>query len=326
MSNCSVHRLSRWRGEIVIEKELCIMKFKNMFIVMIMAFVFTSCESGFEDMMSEANNTGLKVMYNGNGYTNGLVPSDRNYYQEGDTVTIKNSYTQTAGNLVKIEDTSVSTSKAYYCSGWSDGTNIYNEGATITVGTSDIILTAQWTAYVVGDTGPAGGKIFYDAGSYRADLVNPSYGSWRYLEAPPADLGTCTWGVSGDSIAIVADYNSDPLLDKGPGLGKSNTALIVAQYPSGNYAANICDNYSLNGYDDWFLPAFRELMALQALKLNLSSPALNLNYTVFVSASRYWVSSPYGSDDTRGPLYRFDSAMWSDTRTNPWRVVPIRRF
>lgn len=37
----------------MIEKELYIMKFKKMFIFLIMALLFTSCESGFEDMMNE---------------------------------------------------------------------------------------------------------------------------------------------------------------------------------------------------------------------------------------------------------------------------------
>jgi hypothetical protein len=179
------------------------MKIKKMFIVMI-AFLFVSCESGFEDMMSEANKIGFKVMYNGNGYTHGLVPSDRNYYQQGEIVTIKSSYATSSGNLVKIEDTSVSTSKAYYCSGWSDGTNIYQEGDTFVMGTSDAELTAQWTEYTVSvgnlATGPARGYIIHDQGSYS--------GGWRYIELAPEDANNGNTSVLASMTAACASYSA----------------------------------------------------------------------------------------------------------------------
>jgi len=96
--------------------------------------------------------------------------------------------------------------------------------------------------YKVGDTGPAGGIIFYDRG-FVAD-------GWRYLEAAPTDF-TAPWGyqiVSGTDAAI--------------GTGKRNTQLIVAvlnQRGESNRAAQICLGMDVNGYKDWFLPSKDEL-------------------------------------------------------------------
>ena len=40
------------------------------------------------------------------------------------------------------------------------------------------------------------------------------------------------------------------------GTGKSNTEAIVAAQGNGSYAAQICHDLVLNGYDDWFLQAY----------------------------------------------------------------------
>jgi len=46
------------------------------------------------------------------------------------------------------------------------------------------------------------------------------------------------------------------------GTGQSNTTKIVAALGAGNYAAKICNDLVLNGYDDWFLPSTDELILL----------------------------------------------------------------
>jgi hypothetical protein len=96
--------------------------------------------------------------------------------------------------------------------------------------------------YMVGDTGPGGGIVFYDAGS-----VQP----WgRYLEAGPelAAAAWCDdfWDVAGTKTTI--------------GSGKKNTKLITAACGSG--AANTVSDYDGGGKTDWFLPSKDELKAL----------------------------------------------------------------
>ena len=99
--------------------------------------------------------------------------------------------------------------------------------------------------YNIGDTGPAGGLIFYDQGS----TIN----GWRYMEAAPYDQNTGSeiWGPNPPG-------GSTGALGTAVGTGKANTAAIVSTFGTG-YAASLCQNLSLNGYSDWFLPSTGEL-------------------------------------------------------------------
>jgi TolB-like protein len=102
-------------------------------------------------------------------------------------------------------------------------------------------------AYKIGDTGPAGGLIFYDKGN--------NIGGWRYLEAAPEDLPR------------KLDWASESIrpqdIDRAVGRGKSNTQAIMAEAAKKGggfgWAAQACDAFILNGFDDWFLPSRDEL-------------------------------------------------------------------
>jgi len=110
--------------------------------------------------------------------------------------------------------------------------------------------SAAWSftgPYSIGDTGPAGGKVFYDKGS----ITN----GWRYLEAAPGDqsIGIVWW--NGSSVTTGATATAI-------GTGEVNTATIVSVLGAGSYAASLCANLNLGGYDDWFLPSKDELNAM----------------------------------------------------------------
>ena len=95
----------------------------------------------------------------------------------------------------------------------------------------------------IGSIGPAGGIVFYDKGSYSD--------GWRYLEAARTDQSIdVQWGGYGTSIGVTGT---------GIGTGKANTDAIVVSLGSGTYAARICYDLVLGGYDDWFLPSKDEL-------------------------------------------------------------------
>jgi len=49
--------------------------------------------------------------------------------------------------------------------------------------------------YHIGDTGPAGGIVFYDKGSYS--------NGWRYMEVAPNDIGSAPWW-NGTAVATGA--------------------------------------------------------------------------------------------------------------------------
>jgi hypothetical protein len=110
---------------------------------------------------------------------------------------------------------------------------------TSSAGTS----SATKAVYNVGDIGPAGGLIFYDKGSYSD--------GWRYLEAAPNDQSTGIPWSTGSNIDIKTGT--------AVGTGKANTDAIIAAQGSGNYAASLCKNLSINGFSDWFLPSKDEL-------------------------------------------------------------------
>jgi hypothetical protein len=116
--------------------------------------------------------------------------------------------------------------------------------------------------YNVGDTGPAGGIIFYDKGN--------SSGGWQYLEAAPSDLGKAQWQSDSRDVSGTKDTI---------GSGKQNTQLIAE---SGR-AALLCQQYSLGGYRDWFLPSKSEL---DLMHINLKMKDLG-NF----SDDWYWSSS-----------------------------------
>jgi len=94
----------------------------------------------------------------------------------------------------------------------------------------------------VGDTGPGGGKVFYDAGSLQ---------SWgRYLEAAPSNATATTW-CNNTSTALTGTFS------RAIGSGAMNTYLMLDGCTSG--AAYNATGYSNNGYSDWYLPSILDL-------------------------------------------------------------------
>jgi hypothetical protein len=141
-------------------------------------------------------------------------------------------------------------------------------------------------AYKIGDTGPAGGLIFYDKGT--------SAGGWRYLEAAPADTekeakflnktdpyNSLTWGTSFET-------------QEGIGVGKKNTETIcsfLAARGEWDMAAQVCDELVVNGFDDWFLPSFNELSLMYG---NLHRKGLG-----GFQKEAYWSSNARNTRDLR---------------------------
>ena len=101
-------------------------------------------------------------------------------------------------------------------------------------------------AYRIGNTGPAGGFVFYDKGN--------NSGGWRYLEAAPANTEfTAQWGsVSAFDIETGTNVGS----------GKNNTqrvSTLLEQRGELTRAAHRATQLDINGHSDWFLPSKAEL-------------------------------------------------------------------
>lgn len=101
--------------------------------------------------------------------------------------------------------------------------------------------------YAIGDTGPAGGIVFYI-----------TEGGLHGLEAAPVDQTNAEWGCSGTAL-VGADRTA-------LGAGAPNTADIVSDCADASTAGKVADIYVLNGYDDWFLPSIDELNLLYSQK------------------------------------------------------------
>ena len=175
--------------------------------------------------------------------------------------------------------------------------------------------------YKVGDIGPAGGCVFYDKGYYSA--------GWRYLEAAPNDIGQAIFGCyrptsdsenlkSGTSVSV--------------GAGCVNTLNLVAtiedkayskevgssDYTS-NYAAKLCYDYEINGYDDWFLPSRDEL--------NQMYEKLHKNGIGSFSVNIYWSSSESNPNvDIAWFQYFFNGNQGLTNRVHEYYIRPCRAF
>jgi hypothetical protein len=131
---------------------------------------------------------------------------------------------------------------------------------TFTMPAADITIGATFMdKYALGDTGPAGGKIFY---------INPTPADWKYMECTATAIANTN---AGDGLTDVpGTHVGTPDFGEEIGRGKDNTRIILETYPviADDLAAGKCDNYSIsNGgitYDDWFLPSLDELLALAA--------------------------------------------------------------
>lgn len=126
---------------------------------------------------------------------------------------------------------------------WPDKySKTFRQSTMVTQG-SFIKIAATKAGYKIGDTGPAGGIIFYDKG-------NASDG-WRFLKAAPANQSDGIQWYNSSYIGIKTD--------NAIGTGRANTAAIIAAQGVGSYAAAICDSLVIGDYDDWFLPSRDEL-------------------------------------------------------------------
>jgi len=101
------------------------------------------------------------------------------------------------------------------------------------------------------------------------------------------------------------------------GTGSLNTRAIIEAQGSGSYAASFCDNYTSDGFDDWFLPSIQELN-----KLFEKNDVVNN----FKNAA-YWSST----EDSDLGAYLF--VFWTGIRTVGidkksvlYNVRPIRSF
>lgn len=123
-----------------------------------------------------------------------------------------------------------------------------------------------------------------------------------------ANLGTKAWAL-GSTFIVTDDTIGD---------GITNTANIVAVYPTDDIAANVTRLYTGGGFTDWFLPNTVEFIAITENRSLI--PQLN------VDDDEYWVSN--NPSATQGilvsPIPNGD--VFSASKSTLHKVIPIRYF
>lgn len=165
---------------------------------------------------------------------------------------------------------------------------------------SDMTVYAHWEPnYRVGETGQAGGIVFYAGNNYA--------NGWRYMEVTPGDLSEGIQWWNGSVVAISTQYDV--------GSGKANTEAIIAAQGEGSYAAKLCQDYSSGGYDDWFLPSELEWANIRN-KLSAD----------FFTSTGYWTSTQNGLPGDTAWAWRFDERVFRSTLTSELRYVRAIRM
>jgi hypothetical protein len=219
------------------------------------------------------------------------------------TVNFQQTNKRVATNVVVLTDTFT------YSDGWStysSNTPIYCRAYVIsennTIGYGNNII---YTPLSTGQTGPGGGLVFYNKGN--------NAGGWQYLECAPNDQSAgIPWGCQGTVIG-----NTQNQL----GGGETNTSFIVAGCNESSFAAKICDNLTLGGQSDWFLPSQIEL---NYMTYNLYEKGIG-----GISTAIYWSSVEAGQNQANQALpYIFGNPnqSYSLDKTSSYRVRAIRAY
>lgn len=222
--------------------------------------------------------------------------------------------------------------------------------------TKDIVISKL---YYIGETGPAGGKIFYDCDadndSGNADGLISSECGWRYLEFASGDLydnghslkfpsgvsyqygynGTCYYGGTPYLVNGTATYNPDDCTGTAIGTGKRNTELLVAAMGEKTYestadslkrissvaylVSNLTTEYNGTVFDDWFLPSKDELTEI----CRLFKADFHEGSGVYQS---YWSSSESNEYNAWVQYMGNVNSSFERSRDSIAHVRPIRAF
>lgn len=131
-----------------------------------------------------------------------------------------------------------------------------------------------------------------------------------------------------DQSTGVQWYNGMSILtnanENGIGTGESNTILIVNAQGAGVYAAKICDDLILNGFNDWFLPSYDELEEMHGNKSIIDNVSL-ANSGTNIQTTNYW-SSTENSLHAAEPYSFTSSASSADFKSATHRVRAVRHW
>ena len=193
----------------------------------------------------------------------------------------------------------------------------------VTSGSGNALCAIGAMGCQIGDKGPGGGIVVYDAGSEKP---------WgRYLEIAPKSCELARLAYSSGTTGSLFASEADRIRSKAIGAGRANTARLNAAptpSPAAKAATNPC-----NGVNDWFLPSKGELN--EAFRwLSHSRTGLQLTPIGQFERGYYWTSSDYNGR-TAWTQYFADGQQFDRVQTltgnmkppaRPFLVRPMRAF
>ena len=190
-----------------------------------------------------------------------------------------------------------------------------NAISTITNGNINQVLkncngTLQWLDYWDKCPPPPLGSVSIGS-SYGGGIVFYVDSLGHGLVCAPNDIGTYPFGCSPRFLRTVEHYGS----------GLLNTLEIIRQCDERIIAASACDNFTNEGYTDWYLPSKEELgLMLQNLQLQGIG---NFSNNLYLSSSEYNAFYAYYAERSGNQIN-----IWGQNGPGkgPGRVRPIRSF
>jgi hypothetical protein len=187
----------------------------------------------------------------------------------------------------------------------------------------NIACTEMAVNCLIGDRGPAGGIVVYDAGS------DQQWG--RYLEIAPQSCEIVEVAFNSTSgKPTLYSNNAERSKAKAIGMGAKNTAMLAEKFAG---AAKKASDSTCNNYTDWFLPSKDELN--EAFRqLSHSRTGLQLTPVGGFARGYYWTSSDYDGN-TAWSQYFADGQQFDRVQTlsknkqkpnRPLLARPMRAF
>ena len=177
---------------------------------------------------------------------------------------------------------------------------------------TDVTISSAVT-YNIGDTGPAGGKIFItpSTAGNSTGLYFEAGPTTDYAGTFPSSEVQRSWSTGANQTSAVSGADGTAI-----GTGAQNTIDIVAQ--SGNVAATsaavYCSDYTYGGFSDWFLPSKDELN-----QMYLNRVAIGFQNDNYYSSSENGTSNAWFQ-------YFYSNIVNALSKANVMRVRPVRMF
>jgi len=179
------------------------------------------------------------------------------------------------------------------------------------------------TSNAVGQTGPGGGKIVYDQGSYTTGTSTSATYGWRYLETSVASTSRTAY-FSSKSLS------SDDPTYSGIGYGPTNTSIVLSHFGTASTAAYLAhcyqDSATGGAFSDWFLPSQGE-MSISAWLTYAAIPSYYVAWSSYANASMSSAEAYANASYDYNGSSAVTGWYWFVNTANSHEIyVPTRRF